>query len=183
MSEYTVKITQNTTEFFDANLALLDTCISEISHGTPLIWVKDDITQRTCVSCRITRCADAFKIAHNIRQAYLNAGLPVDITVDPVTTDEDLILNVAYFTTTVRFTSQGTPVVTEASAEEVNPSKVVLKNIIESTPRAAQRLAKVEQYIRAHTIKTTPMPWDNQQEFGKIFLTKQLLAPKPEISA
>ena len=67
-----------------------------------------------------------------------------------------------------RFTSEGEIKEFSYSNDMYNPNLGTCMGLI-GDPE------KLVQYILDHHNKVTPLPWDNQEAFGKIYRTKQLL--------
>ena len=68
----------------------------------------------------------------------------------------------------IRFTSEGELQLVEYYDEDYNPPLDCLMERIDKP----EELVK---YIKEHKEGVTPLPWDNQVEYGKIFRARQLL--------
>ena len=68
----------------------------------------------------------------------------------------------------IRFTSEGELQLVEYYDEDRNPNLNMLLNLLD-------RPEELIKYIKEHKEKLTPLPWDNQVEYGKIYRTRQLL--------
>lgn len=68
----------------------------------------------------------------------------------------------------MRFTSQGEAKGYSYSNDDYNPD---LKRLVALVNEPQALIA----YILDHEDKVNPLPWDHQEEFGKIYRTKQLL--------
>ena len=51
---------------------------------------------------------------------------------------------------------------------------------IEEVIEKHNTLDAVKELLKNHYDSTTPLPWDNQVEYGKLYRTKQLLCPNKE---
>jgi hypothetical protein len=68
----------------------------------------------------------------------------------------------------MRFTPEGETKGYSYSNEHYNPDLAYCLTLVGDP-------AQLVQYILDHKDKVTPLPWDNQEAFGKIYRTKQLL--------
>ena len=68
----------------------------------------------------------------------------------------------------IRFTPEGELVHIEYYEAEINPP-------IEKLLELAEQPEELAQYVRKYSAEHTPLPWDNQVEYGKIYRTRQLL--------
>lgn len=68
----------------------------------------------------------------------------------------------------IRFTPEGEIRLIEYCDEDYNPPLYSLMERIDNP----EELVK---YIKEHKERITPLPWDNQVEYGKIYRTRQLL--------
>lgn len=68
----------------------------------------------------------------------------------------------------IRFTPEGELVHIEYYESEINPP-------IEKLLELADQPEELAQYVRKYSAENTPLPWDNQVEYGKIYRTRQLL--------
>jgi hypothetical protein len=73
-------------------------------------------------------------------------------------------------TTFCRFTAEGQVIKFDRYESEINPGMVGLMRLIDN-PEA------LREAILQHHRETTPLPWDNQEEYGKLYRTKQLINP------
>lgn len=73
-------------------------------------------------------------------------------------------------TTYLRFTPEGEAVEMTVPDDQKNPPLSKLIDLI-SNPQA------LISYVVEFHKSVTPLPWDNQQEYAKVYLTKQLLKP------
>lgn len=69
-----------------------------------------------------------------------------------------------------RYTADGRLVVKEVSDDDINPALDQLLKLVD-TPAA------LCQFIQDHAEKVTPLSWDNQGEYAKVFRTIQLIKP------
>jgi hypothetical protein len=74
-------------------------------------------------------------------------------------------------TTFCRFTPDGEVIQFDRYDSELNPDMNCLMRLIDNP--VALRNAILE-----HHKETTPLPWDNQEEYGKLYRTKQLINPQ-----
>lgn len=70
-----------------------------------------------------------------------------------------------------RFTSEGEFDSWEISDSSINPN-------IDELVTLLKHPKKLREFILEHVEKTTPLPWDNQEEYGKLYRTKQLINPE-----
>ena len=70
-----------------------------------------------------------------------------------------------------RFRPDGSVDITEVYDDQRNPNLKELMKLLD-TP---DRLIKA---IQTHYESVTPLPWDNQAEYGKIYAARQLIEPK-----
>lgn len=75
-------------------------------------------------------------------------------------------------TTSCRFSPEGEVIVKTIYDSELNPEINVLLSLIE-TPD------KLVEYILKHQEKNSVLPWDNQAEYGKLYLARKLIEPNP----
>ena len=68
----------------------------------------------------------------------------------------------------IRFTPKGDLQHIEYYANELNPPLEKLLELVDQPEKMAQ-------YVRQYSAEKTPLPWDNQVEYGKIYRTRQLL--------
>lgn len=68
----------------------------------------------------------------------------------------------------IRFTSEGEVKHIEYYESEINPP-------IEKLLELVDQPEKMAQYVQQYSAEKTPLPWDNQVEYGKIYRTHQLL--------
>lgn len=68
----------------------------------------------------------------------------------------------------LRFTPEGEIQLVEYYDKYYNPSLHCLMNLIDKP----EELVK---YIKKHKERVTPLPWDNQVEYGKIYRARQLI--------
>lgn len=68
-----------------------------------------------------------------------------------------------------RFTAEGEIVLKEIYDSEINPNLTQLISLIDQ-PEA------LRNFILHHKEQITTLPWDNQEEYGKLYRTKQLIA-------
>ena len=68
----------------------------------------------------------------------------------------------------IRFTSEGELQLVAYYDEDRNPNLNMLLNLLD-------RPEELIKYIKEHKEKLTPLPWDNQVEYGKIYRARQLL--------
>lgn len=71
-------------------------------------------------------------------------------------------------TTFCRFTSEGEVIRFDRYESEINPGMAGLMRLIDD-PKA------LREAILDHHKATTPLPWDNQKEYGKLYRVKQLI--------
>lgn len=69
-----------------------------------------------------------------------------------------------------QFTPEGTVVKKIIYDDDINPPLSDLMNLIQ-TP------AKLVEYIIQHKEKVSLMPWENQAEYGKLYLARKLIEP------
>lgn len=69
---------------------------------------------------------------------------------------------------TARFTEEGGVERKEVSDSFVNPSLEQLMALIDDH-------AKLKEYIQNHFVEVTPLSWDNQEEYGKLYRARQLI--------
>lgn len=69
-----------------------------------------------------------------------------------------------------RFTADGEIIRLDRYETDINPSMGCLMKLIDD-PDA------LREFILQHQRETTPLPWDNQEEYGKLYRTKQLINP------
>jgi hypothetical protein len=69
----------------------------------------------------------------------------------------------------LRFTPDGELQEIEVSDEYLNPD---LSELI----KRIDNYRDLKEYILYHRDRITPLPWDSQEEYAKIYLTKQLIA-------
>lgn len=67
-----------------------------------------------------------------------------------------------------RFTAEGELQLAEVYDTGVNPDIDHCIKLIDDYPA-------LRQYLINHKAQTTPLPWDNQEEYGKIYRTKKLI--------
>jgi hypothetical protein len=72
-----------------------------------------------------------------------------------------------------RFRPDGTVQRNSYSDEYKNPDLHRMMGLLDE-PEA------LKAYILDHHKNITPLPWDNQVEYGKLYLTKKLINPNPE---
>ena len=68
----------------------------------------------------------------------------------------------------IRFTPEGDLQHIEYYENELNPPLEKLLELVDQPEKMAQ-------YVRQYSAEKTPLPWDNQVEYGKIYRTRQLL--------
>ena len=68
----------------------------------------------------------------------------------------------------IRFTPEGEVKHIEYYDSEYNPP-------IEKLLELSDKPEELAQYVRQYSAEITPLPWDNQVEYGKIFRARQLL--------
>lgn len=68
----------------------------------------------------------------------------------------------------IRFTPEGEVIHIEYYDTEVNPPLNKLSELLD-TPE------ELVKYVKEYKEQITPLPWDNQVEYGKIYRTRQLL--------
>jgi hypothetical protein len=73
-------------------------------------------------------------------------------------------------TTFCRFTADGQVIKFDRYDSEAHPDLSCLMKRIDD-PKA------LREYILEHYNNVTPLPWDNQEEYGKLYRTKQLINP------
>ena len=73
-------------------------------------------------------------------------------------------------TTSVRFTEEGKLVEKTTYTHNENPSLSSLMSLLDN-PGA------LVHFIRYHHERVTPLPWDKQEEYGKLYQMMQLLTP------
>lgn len=83
-----------------------------------------------------------------------------------------------------RFSPEGEMEITEVYAGEENVSIDKLMTIIEKNDPDSEEAAdhsalyqELETLILDHHAKVTPRSWENQEEYGKIYRTRQLISP------
>lgn len=86
-----------------------------------------------------------------------NQGIPYEV----YSSDEN------YYCTS-RFTADGERQAISVALSEMNPDLSTCKNLL-NTPDA------LVDYIKNHIDSVTPLPWDNQEEYGKKYRVTQLL--------
>ena len=69
---------------------------------------------------------------------------------------------------TCRFNASGEPCRTEVSDEDRNPDLNTLLAKIDNHP-------ELKQYILDHAKMVTPLPWENQVEYSKLYRAKKLI--------
>lgn len=69
-----------------------------------------------------------------------------------------------------RFTPEGECICKSIYDEEINPDLYSLMGLIDQ-PDA------LREFILHHNEKISTLPWENQEEFGKIYQIKQLISP------
>lgn len=70
-----------------------------------------------------------------------------------------------------RYTPEGGIQTKDVYDNELNPDIHKLLEILDDHE-------KLKGYIVKHHEETTPLPWDNQEEYGKRYLAAKLIAPK-----
>jgi hypothetical protein len=73
-------------------------------------------------------------------------------------------------TTFCRFTADGQAIKFDRYDSEAHPDLSCLMTRIDD-PKA------LREFILEHHNNVTPLPWDNQEEYGKLYRTKQLINP------
>lgn len=68
----------------------------------------------------------------------------------------------------IRFTPEGEVQHIEYFESEINPP-------IEKLLELVDQPEKLAQYVRQYSAEKTPLPWNNQVEYGKIYRTRQLI--------
>lgn len=68
----------------------------------------------------------------------------------------------------IRFTPDGQLVHIEYYESEINPPLEKLLELV-STPK------ELAEFVQQYANEKTPLPWDNQVEYGKIYRTRQLI--------
>ena len=68
----------------------------------------------------------------------------------------------------IRFTPKGDLQHIEYYANELNPPLEKLLELVDQPEKMAQ-------YVRQYSAEKTPLPWDNQVEYGKIYRARQLI--------
>ena len=68
----------------------------------------------------------------------------------------------------IRFTPEGDLQHIEYYENELNPPLEKLLGLIDQPKKMAQ-------YVRQYSAEKTPLPWDNQVEYGKIYRARQLI--------
>ena len=68
----------------------------------------------------------------------------------------------------IRFTPEGEVQNVEYYEAEINPPIEKLLELVDQPEELAQ-------YVRQYSADITPLPWNNQVEYGKIYRTRQLL--------
>ena len=68
----------------------------------------------------------------------------------------------------IRFTPEGDLQHIEYYENELNPPLEKLLGLIDQPKKMAQ-------YVRQYSAEKTPLPWDNQVEYGKIYRAQQLI--------
>lgn len=71
--------------------------------------------------------------------------------------------------TCLRFDSEGNALYKDISDNNSNPCIVTLLSLIDDHK-------KLKEFILKHQEEQSEMPWDNQVEYGKIFLAKKLIS-------
>jgi hypothetical protein len=74
-------------------------------------------------------------------------------------------------TTFCRFTAEGTVVRFDRYDSEAHPDLSCLMERIDNP-------VELREFILKHHESVTPLPWDNQEEYGKLYRTKQLINPQ-----
>jgi hypothetical protein len=69
-----------------------------------------------------------------------------------------------------RFTADGEVISFDRYDGEINPDMNCLMRLIDDP-------VALREAILSHHRETTPLPWDNQEEYGKLYRTKQLINP------
>lgn len=69
-----------------------------------------------------------------------------------------------------RFTEEGESVRLEINDSDVNPDLGRLIELIDNHQA-------LKAFIQEHAAERTPLPWNNQEEFGKLYRAKQLITP------
>lgn len=77
--------------------------------------------------------------------------------------------------TAVRFTIDGQFLDYRLKPNTKNPPINELVRILDAPQRPAVKLAILDKFIRDYKHKHVPLPWDNQFEYGKRFMARQLL--------
>lgn len=70
-----------------------------------------------------------------------------------------------------RFTAEGTLDLRELYDDYYNPDLNELMRHINDP-------VKLKEIIESHHKKVTPLPWDNQEQYGKLYRAAQLITPK-----
>lgn len=73
-------------------------------------------------------------------------------------------------TTSVRFTEEGKLVEKSVYAKNVNPD-------LESLVKLMDNPGALVYFIKWHQERVTPLPWDKQEEYGKLYQMMNLLVP------
>ena len=68
----------------------------------------------------------------------------------------------------IRFTPEGDPQHIEYYEDEINPPLEKLLELV-SKPK------ELAEYVQKYSDDITPLPWDNQVEYGKIYRTRRLI--------
>ena len=68
----------------------------------------------------------------------------------------------------IRFTPEGDLQHIEYYENELNPPLEKLLELVDQPEKMAQ-------YVRQYSAEKTPLPWDNQVEYGKIYRARQLI--------
>lgn len=70
-----------------------------------------------------------------------------------------------------RYTKTGEHTLVELWYRDENPSMAEIFPLLDKPE-------ELRTFILTHKTNTTPLPWDNQTEYAKLFRTQQLIAPK-----
>lgn len=74
----------------------------------------------------------------------------------------------------VRFTSDGKIQRIELSEADVNPPLHMLLSMVKDPPRLVE-------YIQGYRGRITPLPWDHQEAYGRLYRANRLLIPAEEL--
>lgn len=74
-------------------------------------------------------------------------------------------------TESLRFNAEGKPIISTLYDDGINPPLYALMALIDKPD-------ELRSYLVLHQEKVADRPWDNQEEYGKVYMAKQLINPK-----